>query len=165
MSRRISHHGVAAPGGIAGYSGRSAPLWRRPHIRRYSSRISTRLHTQAEGSLRGVPSVGEPHDIGAVFGPILNRAAVYNHPDQRIAVLEEVRILFLAQGIYAASGENLDPLGGIAGKNQDPRSAFLCMRHRLTHGLFNWDRLVRVVVRHGHDLPDTLWHNITGTGQ
>ncbi len=33
--------------------GRSAPLWRRPHLPRYSSLVSTRLHAQAEGSLSG----------------------------------------------------------------------------------------------------------------
>ncbi|AGL22325.1 hypothetical protein I917_04080 [Mycobacterium tuberculosis str. Haarlem/NITR202] len=72
-----------------------------------------------------MPSVGELHDICAVVGVVLNRAARDNHPNQRIAVLEVVRVLFSAHGIQVATGHYEDAPAGIVGEDQNPRAPFL----------------------------------------
>ena len=76
-------------------------------------------------SVSAVPSVGEPHNICPVGGVILNRAALDNHPNQRVAVLEEVHVLFLAQGIKVTSRHYHDVSVGIAGEDHNPGAAFL----------------------------------------
>ena len=56
-----------------------------------------------DSSLSGVPSVGEPHNICAVTGVILNRAALDNHPNQLVAVLEEVGVTRVRQYLVDAA--------------------------------------------------------------
>ncbi len=90
----------------------------------YRSSDCDRLGDECSKDDSVVPSVGELHDICAVVGVVLNRAARDNHPNQRIAVLEVVRVLSRRMN-QVATGTMRDVPAGIVGEDQNPRARFL----------------------------------------